>query len=83
MGLFRLYWIPDGGSPADGAYVHFLFRRPLGIVALECDRAGAYVVGEDLGTVEAYVGGACRARDCCPTLTVLWFELGPYRGCGL
>lgn len=55
MGLFRLYWIPEGSTPKQGCYVYSPFRDLIGIVTLESHRNSAYVVGEDLGTVEPYV----------------------------
>ncbi len=55
MGMFRLYWIPEGLTPKEGCYVYLPFADLLGIVALESHRAEAYVVGEDLGTIEPYV----------------------------
>ncbi len=76
MGLFRQYWVPVGGSPEQGAYVRFPAEELLAIICLEATRAGAFVVGEDLGTVEAEVRGMLQARGIAGT-KVLWFEEEP------
>ncbi|MDN5570786.1 MAG: 4-alpha-glucanotransferase [Propionibacteriaceae bacterium] len=75
MGLFRLWWIPDGLPPTHGAYVRYNHEAMVGILCLEAYRAGALVVGEDLGTVEPWVRDYLRGRGILGT-SVAWFEAG-------
>lgn len=73
MGLFRQFWIPAGASPAAGAYVHLPAHELLAIIRLEATRAGTFVVGEDLGTVEPHVRDALRSSGILGT-KVWWFD---------
>lgn len=74
IGLFRLWWIPEGAPPNEGTYVRYDHEAMVGIVALEAHRAGALVVGEDLGTVEPWVRDYLLLRGLLGT-SILWFEL--------
>lgn len=73
LGLFRLWWVPDGRPPGEGTYVRYDHEALVGILALEARRAGAVVVGEDLGTVEPWVRVYLRERGILGT-SILWFE---------
>lgn len=76
IGLFRLWWVPQGRGPKQGAYVRYDHQALVGILALEAHRAQALVIGEDLGTVEPWVRDYLRRRGILGT-SVLWFEYGP------
>ncbi|WP_332761345.1 4-alpha-glucanotransferase [Pseudarthrobacter sp.] len=73
LGLFRLWWVPAGNSPRDGAYVTYDHEALIGILALEAQRAGAVVIGEDLGTFEPWVRDYLADRGILGT-SILWFE---------
>jgi 4-alpha-glucanotransferase len=62
MGLERTFWIPEAGDPRDGVYVRYQLDEMLDVVAIEAHRAGAFVVGEDLGTVPPSIPVALAER---------------------
>ncbi len=76
MGLQRMYMIPDGHAATEGAYVSYRAEELHALVALEASRAGAVVVGEDLGTVPKGVRER-MARDRMLRTWVLQFESTP------
>lgn len=51
LGLFRLFWVPKGMHPQDGAYVRCNAEDLIRIIALESVRNKTLVIGEDLGTI--------------------------------
>jgi 4-alpha-glucanotransferase len=65
MGLFRLFWIPDRFPCGSGTYVRYPADELLAVVAVESHRAGAWIAGEDLGTVEPLVRQRCTRTGCC------------------
>ncbi|GAA4956781.1 4-alpha-glucanotransferase [Actinoplanes utahensis] len=80
-GLWRLWWVPAGLGPANGTYVHYDPEAMLGILALEAYRAGAVVIGEDLGTVMPVVTEGLQRTNMLGS-AVLWFtrdDEGGYR----
>ena len=73
LGMFRLWWIPDGGAATEGTYVYYDHEAMMGVILLEAQRAGAVVIGEDLGVVEPWVRDYLRERGVLGT-SVVWFE---------
>jgi 4-alpha-glucanotransferase len=71
-GLWRLWWVPPGGGAAEGTYVRYDPEAMLGILALEAHRAGAVVIGEDLGTLLPEVTRGLQQRNMLGS-SVLWF----------
>jgi 4-alpha-glucanotransferase len=73
MGLFRLFWIPEGMTATRGAYVQYPADALLSLLAHESRRAGAFVIGEDLGLVEPVVRSRLDARGSL-SYRLVWFE---------
>ena len=74
MGMFRLWWVPVTRRFGQRArYVRYRASEMLDVLALESTRAGCYVVGEDLGTVESGVRAEMRRRGAL-SYRVAWFE---------
>jgi 4-alpha-glucanotransferase len=73
MGLFRLWWVPQARKAKEGVYVRYHAEELLAIIAIESHRAGAVVVGEDLGTVEPGVREQLADHNVL-SYRLLWFE---------
>ena len=73
MGLFRLWWVPAGRGAAGGTYVSYDAAAMVAVLVLEATRAGALVVGEDLGTVMPEVRTALDEAGVLGS-AVLWFS---------
>ena len=73
IGLLRLWWIPQGMRPSEGTYVHYDHEALIGILCLEAQRAGAVVIGEDLGVVQPFARDFMKERGILGT-SILWFE---------
>ena len=73
MGLERLFFIPQGAQPSEGAYVQYPMDELVEVLARESRRHRCMVIGEDLGTVPPGFRermAAARIFSCRP----LYFE---------
>ena len=73
MGLQRLWVIPLGSPPSEGAYLNFPLDDMLRLLSLESLRHEAIVLGEDLGTVPEGLSEKLSAREMLG-MRVLLFE---------
>ncbi len=73
LGLNRLWLVPDGVGPVDGAYIDYPLHEMMNLIALEAWRHRATVVGEDLGTVPEGFRDEL-ARSGLLGMRVLYFE---------
>lgn len=78
MGLHRLWWVPDGAAPRDGAYVTYPAEEQMAVACLEAHRHGATLVGENLGTVPPRVDRDLDRRGVLG-MSVAQFAIAPDR----
>lgn len=73
LGLRRLFWIPEGCKPSEGAYVRQPEHDLLSLLGRASRRGGVLLVGEDLGNVP---DGFSQAMQSAGLLSsrVLMFE---------
>ena len=77
LGLFRLFWIPEGMEPWQGAYVKYPAEEMMGILAIESRRHKTVIVAEDLGTVGPEVREALMSRNMLSYRLLIYERLYP------
>lgn len=76
MGLHRIFWIPSTLPASQGAYVRYPADELYAVLSIEAARAGARVVGENLGTVPPEVNTTLARRGVLG-MSIAQFEFRP------
>lgn len=75
MAFHRIYAVPRGASPKEGAYLRYRPDEFYALLSIEAEKSNVRVVGEDLGTVPDEVRDELKRHDCL-RMWVLPFEAG-------
>ncbi len=67
MGFYRIFCVPHGESPRQGAYIKYPFDAFLAVLCLETWRHDGVLIGEDLGTVPPVVREAMERHGILRT----------------
>jgi 4-alpha-glucanotransferase len=78
IGFHRMWWVPKGASPTEGAYVDYPADEQYAALLIAASRANARVVGENLGTVPPETNRALRDHGLLG-IYVVPFELDAER----
>ena len=73
LAIYRAFWIPQGETGQNGAYMRYPHHDLLGLIALESQRNHCLVIGEDLGTVPEFVSAGMAERGLF-SYKVFFFE---------
>ncbi|MDR2799484.1 MAG: 4-alpha-glucanotransferase [Bifidobacteriaceae bacterium] len=73
LGMFRLWYIPEGHTAKEGAYVYYDHNIMIGILCLEALRNNAIVIGEDMGMVTNIVKKYLKTHGLMGT-SIVWEE---------
>jgi 4-alpha-glucanotransferase len=76
MGLTRLWWVPAGLTPDQGAYVSYDHVAAVAALTGAAANSGGVAIGEDLGTVEPWIRDYLASHQVLGT-TMLWWATGP------
>ncbi|MFY0476140.1 4-alpha-glucanotransferase [Achromobacter marplatensis] len=76
LGMARMWLIPDGAPPQDGAYLRYPLTPLLRLTALEAWLRRALVIGENLGTVPEGFDDRLQEHGLLG-MNVLWFMRAP------
>ncbi|HUJ04665.1 MAG TPA: 4-alpha-glucanotransferase [Streptosporangiaceae bacterium] len=78
MGLMRLWWVPEGMTPDQGAYVSYDYKLTVGALTSQAALADAVAIGEDLGTVDPWIRRYLAGHRVLGT-ELAWFAREPDR----